>query len=245
MMQLLSLIAMEPPAKLTGDAIRDEKVKVVHSIRPFSEEDIAQSIARGQYGPSGQDKGYREEDRVSPSSTVETYVALKLYVDNWRWAGVPFYLRAGKRLPKKVTEIAISFKPAPGALYEMEGHTCPPNVLAIRIQPDEGISLKINCKIPGHDDFMKPVSMDFRYVDYFGSGQQEAYERLICDCMIGDSTLFARIDEVIASWTIFSPILDWWQAHPPKNFPNYPCGSWGPEEANKLIEEDHRSWRTP
>ncbi len=247
MMQLLTLIGMEPPANLEAVSIHDEKVKVIHSIRPFSDIAVVQNVIRGQYGPgfiNGEPvKGYRQEDRVSPTSNVETYTALKMWIDNWRWAGVPFYLRAGKRLPKRVTEIAITFKPAPGALYGMNSHLCPSNVLALRIQPNEGISLKTNCKIPGHEGLMQPVKMDFRYNSYFGAAQQEAYERLICDCMIGDATLFARNDEVLSSWKIFSPVLDWWRQSSPRDFPNYASGSWGPAEADALMRTDGRAWR--
>ncbi len=247
MMQLLSLIGMEPPANLSASSIHDEKVKVIQSIRPFSEGDLIHNVVRGQYGPgfvNGEAvKGYRQEDRVSPTSNVETYTAFKLWIDNWRWSGVPFYLRAGKRMPKKVTEIAITFKPAPGTLYQMHSHICPANVLALRIQPNEGISLKMNCKIPGQEGLMQPVKMDFHYNAYFGATQQEAYERLICDCMSGDATLFARNDEVISSWKIFTPVLDWWKQSKASDFPNYASGSWGPPEADALMHADDRTWR--
>ncbi len=248
MMQLLSLVAMEPPVSLTGSAIRDEKVKVLQSIRRLTDTDFEETVIRGQYG-SGFVNGkeaidYRKEKDVDSASNVETFVALRLFIDNWRWAGVPFYLRGGKRLAKKGTEIAIIFKDAPGVLFQQGGKKHDPNLLAIRIQPDEGISLKINCKVPGPSSPIQPVKMDFRYGSYFGGSPPEAYERLIWDCMQGDSTLFARADEVEESWSIYTPLLKFWEKNPPKNFPNYACGSWGPEEADAMMEKDGRSWRT-
>ncbi|HSX13510.1 MAG TPA: glucose-6-phosphate dehydrogenase [Chlamydiales bacterium] len=247
MMQLLSLVAMEPPVSLSGSAIRDEKVKVVQSIRPLSEDDFNNTVIRGQYGPgfiNGKEViGYRAEKDVNPNSHVETYVALRLFIDNWRWAGVPFYLRGGKRLPKRGTEIAIIFKDAPGVLFQQGDKKHDPNILAIRIQPDEGISLKINCKVPGPSSPIQPVKMDFRYGSYFGASPPEAYERLIWDCMKGDSTLFARADEVESSWNVFTPLLQYWAANPPKDFPNYASGSWGPKKADEMIEKDKRAWR--
>lgn len=247
MMQLVSLVAMEPPTSFNANAIRDEKMKVMESIRHFPAGDYDNSIVRGQYAAGMIDgenvKGYREEDNVDPNSNVETYVAMKLNIDNWRWAGVPFFLRAGKRLPKRSTEISITFKEAPGFLFEKQSSKVDSNILVIRIQPDEGISLKMNCKVPGLSSQIQPVKMDFRYSTYFGSTPPEAYERLICDCMAGDSTLFARADEVLASWRLFTPILEHWQKASPKNFPNYPSGTWGPEEADRLIEKSGRKWR--
>jgi glucose-6-phosphate 1-dehydrogenase len=247
MMQLLTLVAMEPPVSLNANAIRDEKVKVLQSIRSFSNSDFEEHAVRGQYGPgfiNGKTVlGYRQEENVSPQSNIETFVAARLYIDNWRWAGVPFYLRAGKRLPKKGTEIAIIFKDAPGVLFNQHGKKNDPNVLAIRIQPDEGIAMKINCKVPGPTSPIQPVKMDFRYGSYFGQSPPEAYERLIWDCMLGDSTLFARVDEVEQSWRILTPLLQFWANHPPKNFPNYSSGSWGPKEADEMIAKDNRSWR--
>lgn len=246
MMQLLSLVCMEPPTSFQADAIRNEKMKVMESIRPFPADDIDQFVIRGQYGPGYIDgkpvPGYRQEDNVLPTSTVETYVACEIHVDNWRWAGVPFYLRAGKRLPKRATEVAIIFKEAPGFLFSSE-HEVEQNVLVIRIQPDEGISLKMNCKVPGLTNVLQPVKMDFRYGAYFGQQPPEAYERLICDCMTGESTLFARGDEVIASWNLFTPVLQQWEKERNVNFPNYPAGSWGPVEADQLLERTGRKWR--
>ena len=245
MMQLLSLVAMEPPTSMKANAIRDEKVKVMESLRPF--QNIPQLAIRGQYGPGfieGKSvQGYRQEENVNPESPVETYVALKLFIDNWRWAGVPFYLRAGKRLPKRTTEIAIVFKHAPGYLFQNQGNKNEPNILVIRIQPDEGISLKMNCKVPGLSSPIQPVKMDFHYGSYFGATPPEAYERLICDCMAGDNTLFARADEVLASWRLLTPVLEKWASENPKDFPNYPSGSWGPDAAEKLLAKDGRQWR--
>jgi glucose-6-phosphate 1-dehydrogenase len=247
MMQLLSLVAMEPPVNLSADAIRDEKVKVLQSIRPFSEQDFQSSVVRGQYGPGfingSSVVGYRQEQNVNPNSPIETYLALRLFIDNWRWAGVPFYLRGGKRLPKRGTEIAIIFKDAPGILFQQRDTPNLPNVIAMRIQPDEGIAMRINCKVPGPASPIQPVKMDFRYTSYFGGTPPEAYERLIWDCILGDNTLFARSDEVAKSWQIFTPLLNYWAQNPPANFPNYTAGSWGPQESEEMIAKDRRSWR--
>ncbi len=247
MMQLLSLVAMEPPVNLSANAIRDEKVKVLQSIRPFSQEDFEQSVVRGQYtagSAHGESvPGYREEKDVNAKSTVETFVAMRLFVDNWRWAGVPFYLRAGKRLAKRSTEIAITFKDAPGVLFQHGKQRNCPNVLAIRIQPDEGISMRMNCKVPGPSIPIQAVKMDFRYGSYFGKTPPEAYERLIRECMVGDSTLFARSDEVAESWKIFTPLLQHWDTHTPATLPTYAAGSWGPKVADELMEKDGRRWR--
>ena len=203
-------------------------------------------VVRGQYGPgkvNGREvKGYRQEDNVDPKSNVETYVAMELFIDNWRWAGVPFYLRAGKRLPKRTTEISIIFKEVPGFLFQSKNNKIDPNILVIRIQPDEGISLKMNCKAPGVTSPLKPVTMDFRYGSFFGATPPEAYERLICDCMLGDNTLFARADEVIASWRLLTPVLKHWEKSVP-DFPNYASGTWGPEASNLLLQRDGRNWR--
>ncbi len=247
MMQLLSLVAMEPPTSLKAKAIRDEKMKVMESLRSFPAAHDNHFIVRGQYdcgfvhGESV--NGYRQENNVDPESFVETYVAMELFIDNWRWAGVPFYLRAGKRLPKRATEISITFKDTPGFLFQKQNSRIASNILVIRIQPDEGISLRMNCKVPGLSSLIQPVKMDFRYSSYFGSTPPEAYERLICDCMSGDSTLFARADEVLASWKLFTPVLSFWNESPPDQFPNYASGTWGPMIANELIEKSGRKWR--
>ncbi|MCH9609925.1 MAG: Glucose-6-phosphate 1-dehydrogenase 2 [Chlamydiales bacterium] len=247
MMQLLSLVAMEPPTSLDANAIRDEKVKVLHSLRPIDLDHFSDYIIRGQYGPGFVDGesviGYREENNVNPDSSMETYTALKLYIDNWRWAGVPFYLRAGKRLPKRATEIAITFKEVPNILFSQRDKKNEPNVLVLRIQPDEGIALRINTKVPGPSSPIQPVKMDFRYGSYFGLTPPEAYERLICDCILGDGTLFARGDEVLASWKWITPILERWAEGNPSDFPNYQSGSWGPKAADELLSRDGRAWR--
>jgi glucose-6-phosphate 1-dehydrogenase len=238
---------MEPPVRIKADAIRDEKVKVLQSIRPINLHNLDQHVIRGQYGPGFIDgdpvKGYRQEDNVAPLSNVESYVAMQLFIDNWRWAGVPFYLRAGKRLPKKATEIAVIYKEAPGVLFNRACHGDDTNVLVIRIQPDEGIALRVNSKVPGINNPIQPVRMDFRYGSYFGVAPPEAYERLIADCIIGDSTLFAREDEVLASWRLLTPILHRWQEVAPKDLPNYPSGSWGPVSADQLLQKSGRHWR--
>lgn len=247
MMQLLSLVCMEPPTSMRADAIRDEKVKVIESLRPLPFDEIDKFVKRGQYGPGfihGEPvKGYRQEENVSPESNVETYAAMELYIDNWRWAGIPFYLRAGKRLPVRATEIAITFKEAPGFLFQNSDRHLEANILVIRIQPDEGISLKMNCKVPGLNSPIQPVKMDFQYGSYFGSKPPEAYERLICDCMAGDNTLFARFDELLASWQWITPILERWSNEIPTDFPNYPCGTWGPVDAETLLTKNNRRWR--
>lgn len=246
MMQLLSLVAMEAPTSLQADAIRDEKVKVLQCIRPLLASQIASSCVRGQYG-SGFIKGasvpgYREEENVNPQSLTETYIALKLFIDNWRWSGVPFFLRSGKRLPKRATEIAVLFKKAPGILFDAHSQN-ESNALIIRIQPDEGIALKFNSKIPGNTTLIHPVKMDFKCGSYYGATPPEAYERLLWDAMVGDSTLFARQDEVMASWQIVEPIINSWKEAPPPDFPNYPAGSWGPLAADDLILSTGRKWR--
>jgi len=247
MMQLLSLLAMEPPVNLNADSIHDEKVKVLEAIRHYKEEDFERIAVRGQYGKgynNGEEvKGYREEENVAPDSSVETFGAVRLFIDNWRWDGVPFYLRGAKRLPKRATEIAITFKHPPGVLFHKPGQVHEPNVLAIRIQPNEGISLKINCKVPGPSSPIQPVKMDFRYGAFFGLMPPDAYERLICDCIAGDNTLFARQDEVFHSWQLFTPLLDYWAATPPSDFPNYDAGSWGPKAAEEMLARDGRKWR--
>lgn len=247
MMQLLSLVAMEPPINTQADSIRDEKVKVLQALRPIPLNQMDQYVVRGQYGPgfiNGDPvKGYREEANVDPHSNVETFLAMQLFIDNWRWEGVPFYLRAGKRLPKKSTEIAVCFKSTPGILFSKTRRTLDGNVLVIRIQPDEGISLKINSKVPGVGLSIQPVKMEFRYGSYFGTTPPEAYERLICDCILGDTSLFAREDEVINSWKLLTPILERWHNTPAPQFPNYPAGTWGPKEADQLMRKDGRKWR--
>jgi glucose-6-phosphate 1-dehydrogenase len=247
MMQLLSLVAMEPPVNLSASAIHDEKVKVLEAIRPLEQEDFEKCVVRGQYGPgyiNGQPvAGYRQEKNVSPTSNMETYAALRLSIDNWRWSDVPFYLRGGKRLPKRATEIAIVFKDPPGVLFQQPHKRNEPNVLSLRIQPDEGTGLKINCKVPGPSSPVQPVKMDFRYGSYFGTSPPEAYERLIQDCILGDITLFAREDEVFNSWRLLTPILNDWASKKAGDFPNYASGTWGPKAAEEMLARDNRKWR--
>lgn len=248
MLQLLTLVAMEPPVAYDANAVRDEKVKVLRVIRPTDPQDAARFTVRGQYGPgsvAGQSmRGYREERGVAPDSQTETYVALKLFVENWRWAGVPFYLRTGKSLPKRVSEIAIQFKAAPLVLFDgMPTHNFEPNVLAMKIQPDEGITLKFSSKLPGQGSLIRPVTMDFRYGSSFGVASPEAYERLLLDCLLGDGTLFTRRDEIEAMWSLITPIHQAWEGGAPLAFPNYEAGTWGPSEADELIARDGRMWR--
>jgi glucose-6-phosphate 1-dehydrogenase len=245
--QLLSLTAMEPPFSFGANAVRDEQAKVLHSLQPFTPEDVLSKAVRGQYG-EGQVDGatvpdYRSEEKVAADSGVETYAALKLTVDNWRWAGVPFYLRTGKRLAARCTEIAIHFKRAPFTLFRRSGADHPThNRLAIRIQPDEGISLTFGAKSPGTVMRQSEVEMRFSYSDYFGVQSRTGYERLMYDCMIGDPTLFQRADMVEAGWALIQPVLDLWSALPPRNFPNYAAGTWGPQEADDLLQRDGRAW---
>jgi glucose-6-phosphate 1-dehydrogenase len=245
--QLLTLTAMEPPVAYDANAVRDEKVKVLRAITPVAPADAARFVARGQYGAgsvSGRPiPGYREERGVAPGSQTETFVALKLFIDSWRWAGVPFYLRSGKALPRRVSEIAVQFKTVPTMLFaDTPMNDIEPNVLAIKIQPDEGITLKFESKVPGQSQ-IRPVTMDFRYGTSFGVASPEAYERLLLDCMLGDSTLFTRRDEVEASWALITPIHQGWAAAPPLPFPNYEAGTWGPAAADELMARDGRAWR--
>ncbi len=249
MMQLLSLVAMEPPVAFEADAVRDEKVKVVRALRDFPAGHESSSAVRGQYTAGSvlgeAVPGYRQEERVSPTSRVETYAAMKVFVDNWRWADVPFYLRAGKRLPKRVTDISIHFRPAPYPLFKkVAGVRTQPNVLAIRIQPDEGIALKFDSKVPGPTVRTAPVTMEFRYATSFGAEPPEAYERLLLETMLGDSTLFARRDEVETAWAWLDPLLHVWEESPEPPDP-YPAGTWGPPSADAMIERDGRRWRRP
>ena len=248
MLQLLSLMAMEPPVAFAADAVRDEKVKILKSLREFPK-NVDEVAIRGQYA-AGSVMGepvpaYREEPNVNPQSKVETYSALQVFVDNWRWAGVPFFLRAGKRLPKRVTYLSIQFRQAPHLLFKnMSDVMTEPNVLAIRIQPDEGISLRFQSKVPGASIRTAPVTMEFRYATTFGAEPPEAYERLLLDTMLGDSTLFARRDEVETAWTWLDPLLNSWKENP-RPPALYPAGTWGPPEADLLIEKTGRRWRRP
>ncbi len=250
LMQLLSLTAMEPPVALDADAVRDEKVKVLRAVRPPAGEEALRQTVRGQYVAgyvAGQRvPGYREEPSVSPTSTTETFAALRLEIDSWRWAGVPFYLRSGKRMPRRVTEIAVVFKEAPLALFgRADDGRAGANVLAFRIQPDEGIALRFAAKQPGFAMRIRWVTMDFRYGTSFGVELPAAYERLLLDCMLGDATLFTREDEVETAWGIVTPILEAWRARPIAELPAYEAGAWGPPEADAFIEADGRTWRRP
>ncbi len=244
--QVTSMIAMEPPGSLTANSVRDEKFKAMQSVRPFPDDRIDELAVRGQYGPGtvlGETvHGYREEQGVDPASATESFVALKLYFDNWRWADVPFYIRSGKRLAKRVTEIAIEFKKVPHRLFVNTDAPLESNILVIRIQPNEGITLRFGVKLPGRAMRIRWVNMDFRYGSSFGAKPPEAYERLLLDCMLGDSTLFARRDMVERGWEIVTPILKAW-AKPAQDFSNYEAGSWGPKAAYELMEQDGRRWR--
>lgn len=244
--QVTSLIAMEPPASLTSNGVRDEKFKALQCVRPIPADRVAEFAVRGQYGPGtvlGETvPGYREEPGVNPESSTETFVALKLYLDNWRWAEVPFYIRSGKRLAKRVTEIAIEFKRVPHRLFTDADAPLESNILVIRIQPNEGITLRFGVKLPGRAMRIRWVNMDFRYGSSFGAKPPEAYERLLLDCMLGDSTLYARRDMVERGWEIVTPILEAWK-QPAPDFSNYEAGSWGPQAAFELIERDGRRWR--
>jgi glucose-6-phosphate 1-dehydrogenase len=248
MLQVLSLVAMEPPIAFDADDVRDEKVKVLRALRPLAGDEAIRCTARGQYGRGwvggAEVPGYREEPGVAPDSVTETFVALKLFVDNWRWEGVPFYLRTGKRLAKRSTEIAVQFRSAPHMLFRSaEGGPLEPNVLAMHIQPDEGMSLRFSAKVPGASMEIRPVHMNFLYGASFGTASPDAYERLLLDCMLGDSTLFTRRDEVEAEWAFITRILEGWQQAPRPAFPNYEAGTWGPAAADDLMQGDGRRWR--
>jgi glucose-6-phosphate 1-dehydrogenase len=238
---------MEPPATFQADALRDEKLKVFRAVNAFTRREVARDVVRGQYGPgwvAGQPvKGYREEKDVDPLSETETFVAARFEVDDWRWSGVPFYLRTGKRLARRATEIAIQFRDVPHRLFEEAATDPQPNLLAIRVQPDEGILLRFNSKVPGLGLEIRPVTMDFTYGASFSADTPDAYETLILDSMLGDQSLFTRADEVEAAWSIVTPIHEAWLDSPPPDFPNYPAGSWGAEEADELMERDGRRWR--
>ena len=248
--QLLALTAMEPPTSFEANAVRDEKGKVLQAIQPMAPEDVLGRTVRGQYGAGTIDgaavPAYRAGPKVNPDSPRETYAALKILIDNWRWADVPFYLRTGKRLPARMTEVAIQFKRAPAMLFRRTDADRPePNLLVLRIQPDEGIALRFGAKRPGAVMRIGAVDMDFCYADYFGTTPSTGYETLLYDCMNGDATLFQRADNVEAGWRVVAPILDVWQAILPRSFPNYAAGSWGPGEADDLIAADGRAWRQP
>jgi glucose-6-phosphate 1-dehydrogenase len=248
-LQLLSVIAMEAPALFNGNALRDEKVKLLRAVVPPAGELVNRHTVRGQYeeGFVGgrASPAYREEKGVPSNSRAETFVAMELEIDNWRWAGVPFYLRTGKRLPRRVTEIAIEFKQVPHLMFQSIGDLdLSPNVLTMRIQPDEGIALRFAAKVPGPTTRLRNVRMDFLYGASFGEAGPDAYERLLLDAMLGDPTLFARRDEVETAWSLMQPVLDAWHELPVPVYP-YEAGSWGPSKAEALLRREHREWRRP
>ena len=246
-MELLSFVAMEPPVSFEASAVRAEKVKVWKSIQPIHPADTV----RGQYGPGTVDgkavPGYRQEDRVHPRSQTETYAALRLEIENWRWAGVPFYIRAGKRLAKRVTEVTIMFKQPPLSIFQDEqgkgAEGIRNNFISMRIQPDEGITLRFGAKLPGPHMQISPVSMNFSYAEAFGASSANGYERLLLDAMLGDATLFAHRDGVEATWSLITPILEDWAKNPIKDLPNYAAGTWGPPASDAMLKADGRKWR--
>ena len=247
LLQLLSLVAMEPPNQMTSEAIRNEKNKLFQSLRPLSTEDVIDNVIRGQYTSANvrnkQILGYREENGVHPTSRTETFAAMKFFIDNWRWADVPFYIRTGKRLPTRVSEVVIHFKPNHLQLFKNEGSDHAHNILVFRIQPNEGVLLKFGLKVPGAGNKVKDVNMDFQYDDLTQDYVPDAYERLILDCMQGDSTLYARGDSVENSWKFINPILKIWQDNPKIPIYGYPAGTWGPEYINDLIDGKNMAWR--
>jgi glucose-6-phosphate 1-dehydrogenase len=239
---------MEPPISFDADAVRDKQAEILHAVQVPNPEDVITTAVRGQYGEgvAGAERllAYRNEAKVSAASNTETYVALKLKVDNWRWSGVPFYLRTGKRLPRRATEIAIQFRRPPFVLFrKTKIADLQTNQLVIHIQPDEGISLRFGAKVPGPVMQLGLVNMEFDYERDFGRSHNTGYERLLHDCMIGDATLFQRADMVEAGWKVIQPVLDAWKAVPPERFPNYAAGSWGPAAADELLARDGRAWR--
>lgn len=252
LLQVMATIAMEPPAVFESETVRDERAKLLRSIHIMKPEEVDQNAVAGQYGPArigGVDvPGFRQEPGVNPQSTTDTYAAVTVRVENWRWAGVPFYIRTGKRLPKRVTDIAIRFNPAPLALFPTEGEdTSPasrPNLLIVRIQPEEGISLRFLSKYPGRGMRLRPVSMDFNYGTSFGARSPTAYETLLVDAMSGDATLYSRQDMVEASWQVVQPIINVWN-HREFDFPNYASGTWGPKESDEMLARNGHAWRVP
>jgi len=247
-LQLLTLIAMEPPWSMDADVIRNHRQDVLNCLRPIAAKDLGAHVVRAQYGQgfvTGENvPGYRREENIAHDSTTETFVALKVFVDSWRWAGVPFYIRTGKRMPKRASEIAIQFKAIPPILFNSDpDHRLEPNVLALSIQPNEGLSMRIATKLPGPRVRVYPVKMDFRYGSTFGDQSPEAYERLLLDVMAGDATLFMRRDAVEASWVWIQNILDAWAETQTRWLPEYPAGTWGPLESDRLIDADGRRWR--
>jgi glucose-6-phosphate 1-dehydrogenase len=250
LLQVLSLIAMEPPVSFEDEEIRSKKVDVLHAVRAISQEHLSRSAVRGQYKEgwlAGERvRGYRDEEGVAEDSGTETFAAVKLFIDNWRWQDVPFYLRTGKRLTRKVSEATIQFRPVPHQSFpESASVDWQPNRLVIHIQPDEGILLRFQAKRPGLEMLLNPVNMRFSYEETFEDEPPEAYETLLLDVMEGDATLFKRTDQVEAAWTVVTPILEAWTTTTPIDFPNYDAGTWGPEAAERLIAQDGRSWFLP
>jgi glucose-6-phosphate 1-dehydrogenase len=246
-LQLTSLVSVEPPASFDATAVRNEKIKILQSIRPYNLEMVAQSVVRGQYSPGSSDgkklAGYRDEPGVNPNSRTETFVAMRVLIDNWRWAGVPIYLRTGKRLAKRTTEIMIQFRCAPHIVFRERD--VEPNRLVLNIQPDEGISVSFGAKRPGTDMGIGNVTMNFSYREAFGGASRSAYATLLNDCLRGDATLFDRGDSVEAAWSLVDPILDVWSAARTGTVPTYPAGTWGPKESDQLLERDGRQWYNP
>lgn len=246
LIQLVALTAMEPPAVFNADTFRNEVVKVYESLTPLTQVDLNEHIVRGQYTSSGNKKGYREEKGVDPASRTETYIAMKLGISNWRWSGVPFYIRTGKQMPTKVTEIVVHFRETPHQMFRCSGGNCPrANKLILRLQPNEGIVLKIGMKVPGAGFEVRQVTMDFSYSDLGGVPSGDAYARLIDDCIQGDATLFTRSDAVEASWRFFDPVLRFWKNYPDAPLYGYPVGTWGPLESEAMMREHGAEWTNP
>jgi len=250
LLALLSLISMEPANSIDANAIRDEQTKVLHAIQPMEPEQVLTRTVRGQYDAGQFADGraaaaYRDEPGVDPESHTETFVAMKLMIDSWRWAGVPFYLRTGKRMSGRFTQACIVFKHAPNMMFResrVRQYNTPPNMLILGIQPQEGIGMQFNAKIPGPTQRISPVEMHFKYADYFGAAPSTGYETLIYDCMIGEAMLFKRADNIESGWELLQPVIDVWSALPPRDFPNYASGSWGPADSDELLRRDGRIW---
>jgi glucose-6-phosphate 1-dehydrogenase len=250
LLQVLALIAMEPPVTLETESIRDEKVKLLKSVRPLGLAEVATQVVRGQYFAGYVDgqlcPGYRQESRVRPDSNVETYVALKLFIDNWRWSGVPFYLRTGKKLPLSASEVRVQFRAVPNVLFATQcGPRLDANAITIRLQPQEGISLRFNGKVPGTSLLVRPVRMHFSYDAEFGAYTPEAYERLLLDALVGDATLFIRRDELETAWGLMDSIRQAWGDQPLTNREFYAAGTWGPVAADDLLAQSGHVWRNP
>jgi glucose-6-phosphate 1-dehydrogenase len=247
---VLSLVAMEPPVSLEAEAVRDEKVKLLKSIRPLGTADLARNVVRGQYFAGEIDgeprPAYRSEPKVNSKSNVETFVAMKLFIDNWRWSGVPFYVRTGKNLPVSASEVRIQFKQAPNILFAAKSAIpLDQNSITLRLQPNEGITLRFNGKVPGAAIQLRPVRMQFSYDNEFGAYTPEAYERLLLEAIAGDATLFIRRDEVETAWGIVDSIRSYWADRPLTNREFYLAGTWGPTAADELLTNDGREWRNP